>query len=165
MTVAAEWESFYVIIGSSAAALTGLQFVVVALSADTEGLSTGSDVFATPTVVHFCATLLIAAILCVPRQTPASLAAEGLAGIVYAMIVMLRFGKEMHYKPVLEDRIWHIVLPSIAYTALFASGISAYRHEVAALYVVAATALLLLLIGIHNAWDAAVYIAMRKQDR
>jgi len=169
MPVAAEWESFYVIIGSSAAALTGLQFVVVALSADTEGLSTGSDVFATPTVVHFCATLLIAAILCVPRQTPASLAAclaaEGLAGIVYAMIVMLRFGKEMHYKPVLEDRIWHIVLPSIAYTALFASGISAYRHEVAALYVVAATALLLLLIGIHNAWDAAVYIAMRKQDR
>src|SRR5258707_6329339 len=74
MTVAAEWESFYVIVGSSAAALTGLQFVVVALSADSEGLSTGSDAFATPTVVHFCATLLIAAILCVPRQTPASLA-------------------------------------------------------------------------------------------
>ena len=42
MTVAGEWESFYVIVGSSAAALTGLQFVVVALSADTEGLSTGS---------------------------------------------------------------------------------------------------------------------------
>jgi hypothetical protein len=170
MTVAGEWESFYVIVGSSAAALTGLQFVVVALSADTEELtSTGSDVFATPTVVHFCATLLIAAILCVPRQTPASLAAclaaEGLAGIVYATIVMLRFGKKMHYKPVLEDRIWHIVLPSVAYVALFASGIATHRHEVGALYVVAATALLLLLIGIHNAWDAAVYIAMRKQKR
>ena len=77
MTVAAEWESFYVIVGSSAAALTGLQFVVIALSADTgtEGLSTGSAVFATPTVVHFCAVLLIASILCVPRQTPFSLAA------------------------------------------------------------------------------------------
>jgi hypothetical protein len=169
MTVAGEWESFYVIVGSSAAALTGLQFVVVALSADTEGLSTGSDVFATPTVVHFCATLLIAAILCVPRQTPASLAvclaAEGLAGLVYAMIVMLRFGKQMHYKPVLEDRIWHIVLPSVAYLGLFVSGIATYGHEVGALYIVAATALLLLLIGIHNAWDAAVYIAMRKRDR
>ena len=169
MTVAAEWESFYVIVGSSAAALTGLQFVVVALSADSEGLSTGSDVFATPTVVHFCAAFLIAAILSVPRQTPASLAAclaaEGLAGIIYAIIVMLRFGKEMHYKPVLEDRIWHIVLPSVAYVALFTSGIATYRHEVGALYVVAATALLLLLIGIHNAWDAAVYIATRKQER
>ena len=104
-----------------------------------------------------------------PRQTPASLAvclaAEGLAGIIYAMIVALRFGKEMHYKPVLEDRIWHIILPSIAYIALFASGVVTYRHEIGALYVVAATALLLLLIGIHNAWDAAVYIAMRKQKR
>ena len=104
-----------------------------------------------------------------PRQTPASLAvclaAEGLAGLVYAMIVMLRFGKEMHYVPVLEDRIWHIVLPSVAYTSLFVSGIAAYWREVGALYVVAATALLLLLIGIHNAWDAAVYIAMRKRDR
>ena len=169
MTVAAEWESFYVIVGSSAAALTGLQFVVIALSADTEGLSTGSDVFATPTVVHFCAVLLIAAILCVPRQTPASLAtclaAEGIAGLLYVVIVALRFRKEMHYTPVLEDRIWHVVLPFTAYTALFVSGLSAYQHEVGALYVVAATALLLLLIGIHNAWDAAVYIAITKQKR
>ena len=30
----AGWESFYVILGSSAAALTGLQFVVMALVAD-----------------------------------------------------------------------------------------------------------------------------------
>jgi hypothetical protein len=169
MTVAAEWETFYVIVGSSAAALTGLQFVVVALSADTEGLSTGSDVFATPTVVHFCAVLLIAAILCVPRQTPASLAgclaAEGIVGLIYVAIVALRFRKEMHYTPVLEDRIWHVVLPFTAYTALFVSGLSAYQHEVGALYVVAIAALLLLLIGIHNAWDAAVFIAMRKQKR
>ena len=71
---------------------------------------------------------------------------------------MLRFGKEMHYKPVLEDYIWHIALPSVAYVALFASGIAAYWHEVQALYIVALTALLLLLIGIHNACDAAVYI-------
>jgi hypothetical protein len=71
----------------------------------------------------------------------------------------------MHYVPVLEDRIWHIVLPSVAYLSLFVSAIAAYSHEVGALYVVAATALLLLLIGIHNAWDAAVYIAMRKRKR
>ncbi|MEA2339503.1 MAG: hypothetical protein QOE82_3510 [Thermoanaerobaculia bacterium] len=170
MTVAAEWETFYVIIGSSAAALTGLQFVVVALSADREGLSTTSDVFATPTVVHFCAVLLIAAVLSVPRQGPASLAiclaALGIAGMIYTAIVASRFRREMHYVPVLEDRIWHVALPAVAYTALFVSGISAYWHEVGALYVVAVCALLLLLVGIHNAWDAAVYIAtMKQRDR
>ena len=31
-----QWESFYVIVGSSAGALTGLQFVVIALIAEAE---------------------------------------------------------------------------------------------------------------------------------
>jgi hypothetical protein len=47
----AAWESFYVIVGSSAAALTGLQFVVVALLAENRIRSTTReiDAFATPT--------------------------------------------------------------------------------------------------------------------
>jgi hypothetical protein len=34
MTALGEWESFYVIVGSSAGALIGLQFVVIALIAE-----------------------------------------------------------------------------------------------------------------------------------
>ena len=51
-----EWESFYVIVGSSGAALTGLQFVVMALIAEIERPSTGREIsaFGTPTVIHFC---------------------------------------------------------------------------------------------------------------
>jgi hypothetical protein len=67
------WESFYVIIGSSAAALTGLQFVVIVLGAEarsTRGSTVGA--FGTPTVVHFCAVLLIAAILSVPWRAVSS---------------------------------------------------------------------------------------------
>ena len=62
------WENFYVIIGSSAAALTGLQFVVIALVADSRKKSTISEVdaFGTPTVVHFSAVLLVSAILSAP---------------------------------------------------------------------------------------------------
>jgi hypothetical protein len=33
-SVLADWESFYVIVGSSAGALTGLMFVVITLVAD-----------------------------------------------------------------------------------------------------------------------------------
>jgi hypothetical protein len=55
-----EWEGFYVIVGSSAAALTGLVFVVIALTAERRKVAAqGVESFATPTVVHFCATLLI----------------------------------------------------------------------------------------------------------
>jgi hypothetical protein len=55
------WENFYVIVGSSAAALTGLQFVVIALVVDVRRRSSSReiDAFATPTIVHFCAVLLI----------------------------------------------------------------------------------------------------------
>ena len=171
MSVPAEWETFYVIIGSSAAALTGLQFVVVALSADAERIGTGPEmeVFGTPTVVHFCAVLLIGAMIAVPRQTAASLATclaiEGALGIAYAFKVRHNFKQEMRYKPVLEDWISHVTLPFIAYLTLFLSAVAIYRHEVGALYVVAATALLLLFIGIHNAWDAAIYIAMSKRGQ
>src|SRR6266851_422466 len=64
----ARWESFYVIVGSSAGALTGLQFVVMALIAEAESGSSMLEVraFGTPTVVHFCAALLISAVLSAP---------------------------------------------------------------------------------------------------
>jgi hypothetical protein len=61
----AAWESFYVIVGSSGAALTGLQFVVMALIAESPLRSSSSreiDAFGTPVIVHFGAVLLIAAI-------------------------------------------------------------------------------------------------------
>jgi len=35
-SILAHWESFYVIVGSSAAALTGLMFVVITLIADSK---------------------------------------------------------------------------------------------------------------------------------
>ena len=164
-----EWETFYVIVGSSAAALTGLQFVVIALSSDSpaQGGEEALNTFATPTIVHFCAVLLIAAFLSTPGQTPHTLSLcltlAGLAGLTYAIVVMIRARRQSGYAPVLEDWIWHIVLPTIAYAALFITGFSLRWHPAPALYVVATTALLLLFIGIHNAWDAAVYLSLRRR--
>jgi len=90
----AAWENFYVIVGSSAAALTGLQFVVVTLGAEARSMRDPDSVgaFGTPTIVHFCAVLLTAAILSVPWRSISSaglsLAACGVAGIVYMVIVI-----------------------------------------------------------------------------
>ena len=68
MTSIAAWQNFYVIVGSSAAALTGLQFVTMALIADLPmgGSASGIDAFATPTIVHFGTVLLLSAVLRVP---------------------------------------------------------------------------------------------------
>ena len=49
-----EWQSLYVIVGSSGAALIGIQFVVMALIANMRARPTADSLsaFGTPTVVH-----------------------------------------------------------------------------------------------------------------
>jgi hypothetical protein len=65
MTALAEWESCYVIVGGGAAALIGLQFVVLTLIAQNPhlGAPEAGDAFATPTIVHFGTALLLAALV------------------------------------------------------------------------------------------------------
>lgn len=162
----AAWESFYVITGSSAAALTGLQFVVIALVAEMERRSGRReiDAFGTPTVVHFCAVLLLAAILTAPWPTIAgpalALGITGLAGIVYVAIVFRRARSQEGYKPVFEDWLWHNILPFLAYAGVAVAAMLLGGHPAPALFWVGAAALLLLFIGIHNSWDTVTYIAI-----
>jgi len=165
------WENFYVIVGSSAAALTGLQFVVIVLGAEARSTRAPETVgaFGTPTVVHFCAVLLIAAILSVPWRGVSSaglaLSASGVAGIVYMLIVVRRTRGQKGYAPVLEDWLWHCAFPLIAYVALLAAALVLRRDPPRSLLVIGVSALLLLFIGIHNAWDAVTYIAAQHAQR
>jgi len=161
------WETFYVIIGSSAAALTGLQFVVVTLGAEARSMGSPTvGAFGTPTIVHFCAVLLISAILSVPWRAVSSaglaLSASGVAGIVYMLIVIRRAREQRGYAPVLEDWLWHCTFPFIAYGALLVAALLLRRDPPHFLLIIGTTALLLLFIGIHNAWDAVTYIATQQ---
>jgi len=160
------WESFYVIVGSSAGALTGLQFVVMALIPDSPTMAGEHEIntFATPTIVHFCIVLFISAVLSAPwprwHAVATVLWVTGALGIVYTMIVIRRSRNTKLYKPVLEDWIFHTVLPLVAYTVMVvAAGLLVFSENVA-LFGIGAAALLLLFVGIHNAWDSATYIAL-----
>jgi hypothetical protein len=159
------WETFYVIVGSSAGALTGLQFVVLTLIAEV-GAARGKEsisAFGTPNVVHFCAALLAASILSVPwpalRYAGVAVAGCGVLGIIYSGIVLRRAVRQRIYTPVLEDWIWHIILPALAYSALFVSG-WILGGSPGALFAIGAAVLLLVFIGIHNAWDTVTCITL-----
>jgi len=160
-----QWDNFYVIVGSAAAALTGLQFVVVVLGAEVEAVRDASAVeaFGTPTIVHFCIVLTISALISVPGQTAFSLGAFfvllGAGGVVYSIVTAGRAKRQANYEPVFEDWLWHVGFPLAAYAVLLVTGASTFRFAAGAMYVVAAIALALLFIGIHNAWDSVVYIA------
>jgi hypothetical protein len=158
------WGNFYVIVGSSAGALIGLQFVVLTLIATrplAPGIAQAGDAFATPSVVHFAVVLLLSAILSAPWQgmgvVSFVLGLIGVAGIVYEGIVTRRLKQQTAYQPVFEDWLFHVLLPVAAYAMLVASAIGAYSYSRRAMFVVAAAALVLLFTGIHNAWDAVTY--------
>ena len=162
------WESFYVIVGSSGAALTGLQFVVIALIAEARVRATARQIeaFGTPTIIHFCAVLLVSAILSAPWRGLSGIAlalgACGASGVVYGVIVVRRAQRQTGYRPVFEDWLFHAVLPLFAYTLLLIAAITlrSYPHQV--LFVIGAVALLLLFIGINNSWDTVTYITFEK---
>jgi hypothetical protein len=164
----AAWQSFYVLVGTAAAALTGLQFVVIAFigQAGTAGGEQEISAFGTPTVVHFCAVLLLAAVLAAPwgslAAVDAAVVLAGAAGLVYAAVVIRRARKTTRYQPVFEDWLWHAVLPVVAYGAVLGGGLAMRGAPVVGLFVLAAGTLLLLFIGIHNAWDTAAYIALQR---
>jgi len=165
------WESFYVIIGSSAAALTGLQFVVIALGSESKSLGGEREInaFATPTIVHFCAVLLISSILSAPWHhlwPPAlTLAACGIGGLVYTFVIIRRARRSQNYKPVFEDWIWHTITPFLSYGALAIASFCLPNHPTPSLFIIAASALLLLFTGIHNAWDAVIFLAIARRQK
>jgi hypothetical protein len=164
MTALDGWGNFYVIVGSSAGALIGLQFVVMTLISNmpiARGEAQAGDIFTTPTVVHFGVVLLLSAVGSAPWDGIAAVAVlwgfAGIGGMVYIILVARRLRLQSTYQAVFEDRLFHVLLPLASYAVLAVSAWVAYFYPRSALFLVGATALLLLFIGIHNAWDLITY--------
>ncbi len=164
MSVANGWEIFYTIVGSSAGALIGLQFVVLTLVAARpirDGIAEAGGAFATPSVVHFTVVLLLSAIVTAPWDQVVLAAIlwglVGLGGVVYVVVVVRRMRTQSVYRPVLEDWLFHVIFPLAAYAVLAVSAVAAFSDASLALFLVGGAVLVLLLVGIHNAWDAVLY--------
>lgn len=155
----------------AAGALIGLQFVVMTLVAQRPPLraAEAGAAFATPTIVHFGTALLLSAPLRAPWQAIVLAAALwgliGLGGIAYALIISRRMRGQTTYQPEFED--WLFMLCCL----LRRTPCSRYLHwrlpptRARALFGVGAATLLLLFIGIHNAWDSIAYhVFVNKRD-
>jgi len=163
-----EWNSFYVIVGSSAGALIGLQFVVLTLVAERPHARMGeaSAAFATPSVVHFGVVLLLSAVMSAPWHGFGPVMVlwglVGLSGIVYGVVVIRRMRAQKAYKPVLEDWLYYGLLPLIPYAMLIVAFFVARPDPLRSLLVVAAATLMFLFLGIRNSWDAITYHVVTK---
>ena len=164
------WDNFYVILGSGAAALLGLTFVVIALIAERRANPAGLSGYITPTVVHFGTVLGLSCFVSMPHQNVIALSlgfgstATGL--LIYTGVIsanLRRFSSQ--YVPVLEDWIWHVILPALVYGVLLAMAFFLWHEPRESMYGIAAALVLLLFVGIHNSWDVAVSVtAQNKKD-
>jgi hypothetical protein len=164
------WDSFYVMIGSSAAALTGLMFVVITLVNDSKRPATedGISTFSTPTVVHFCLALFTAAFMSAPFRSLAPIAIlaalTGMGGLIHVFRVARKTSALETYKPDAEDWSWYVLLPVIAYATLAVGALFMSAAPSLAIYAPAAAVTLLIFVGIHNAWDVVTYLALGQRD-
>jgi hypothetical protein len=166
------WSDFYVITGSSSAALTGLMFVSVTIIAgrrtDPDQQRTATATYSTPTIIHFCGAFLVSVVMTAPwaavLYAKIILALAGFAGVVYTVRVLLRARTLTVYRPDAEDWTWVIILPIVAYVAIVVSALLLSPTAPGPLFAIGAAAVLLIFIGIHNAWDVVTYVAIEFQD-
>jgi len=170
LPILSNWQNFYMIMGTAAATLTGLVFVATTLFA---GLNThesianaGISTYNTPTVVQFCAVLLLAGLLSAPWQAFSTisflLGLLGAAMVIYSIIILRRMWRMPHYQSTLEDWSWYLALPLLANIALIVAALMLPNNPSLALYVIGSAMLLLLIVGIRNAWDNVTFLAVKR---
>lgn len=156
----AEWSNFYVMVGSASGALIGLQFVVITLIAQKPELRAAGETaaaFLTPSILQFGTTLFVSAVFLAPwfaAGIPSGLVCvAGISGIVYTAMVALRMRRQTFYLPNPGDWLFHIILPLAAFAVLAGSLFTDPAYPRETLFCIGSAAVLLLFIGIRNAWD------------
>jgi hypothetical protein len=162
------WDNYYVILGSAAAALLGITFVVIALISERRANPAGMGGYITPTIVHFGTVLGLSCFVSVPHQNVIFLSlgfgATAVGLLLYTGVITRHMrGFSVSYVPVLEDWIWHVILPAVVYCAFLAMAFLLWREPRDSMYGIAAALLLLLFIGIHNSWDVAVSVTVQNK--
>jgi hypothetical protein len=163
------WHDFYVVVGGSAAGLTGLMFVVVSLGPRVIGTreAHGVRAFVTPTVVFFTTVLVIAAIMTIPAMSAhlvgSILAVAGAGGVIY---MVSTGGHQAWWKSDLPrlDWLWYIALPILNYLLILGAAVGIWLQRRIGLHMIGAAAVLFLIIGIRNAWDLVLWMAQQTRE-
>ncbi len=157
------WQSFYQIVGESAATLTGLTFISVTLGVSQLTVETSPLVrtFTGRVLESFLSALVISALMCIPAQTchvlSCELATIGVISLWRSLVLLLivyHNRLRLRLKP--HHWLWHLSLPWVGSLCVLVSAIGLSRSWPSALDATAFGVLLLVLAGVNNAWEFAV---------
>lgn len=164
------WRDFYVFAGTAAATLMGLMFVVMSLGQRTlatdEGIRATRGFF-TPIVVFFATVIVVTMVMLTPHFEPIALGIMlGVVAIV-GLVYMLTSGADRMWRLSelgFDDLIWYVALPYVGYLVIGAAAVGIWKAAAFGFYCAAAAVLLLLVIGIRNAWDLVIYNVQHRDD-
>jgi hypothetical protein len=161
------WHEFYLLIGTAGVTLTGLLFVVVSLGPRmvAKHQSTGVRAFISPNAVYFTTTLVVSAVLLIPGLSAIAIGALLCLGS-FASLGYLAYTKAhqqwRHNKLPFLDWVWFVGLPITSYVLLLLAGVAFLLQAALSMHGVAAALILLLVIGIRNAWDLVIWISQQE---
>src|SRR5690348_6796595 len=147
------WGDYFFMIGSSAAALIGLMFVVITLTAGRERAETdqGKKLYTSPIVWHLSVILLLSGGAIVPVMTVKiyGVACGGLGalGLIMGCRSAVGIGRFRHASNKLFDAVWYGGAPAIACLGLIVAAVALLDGQRWAAAAIAADLMALLLIS------------------
>jgi hypothetical protein len=161
------WDNYYLMLGPSAAALIGLMFVVVTLTAgrDREQVSRGKHLYTSPIVWHLAVVVVLSGTASAPTVT-----GKWFAGIsgglgLFGIGMCIRNSIGIAQVPISGDEnntfdvIWYGVVPALVYVALLVAAGLVFIANPWGASAVAAALMALLLVSIHAEWDLVTFLA------
>jgi hypothetical protein len=158
------WETFYLMLGTSGAALVGVMFIVTTLAAEinTDEINRGTVIYQTPIVFHLGVIVAASALAIMPDHLASLIAlllvVMGIVGLAYSVRTTLRmFERYEFYSATTSDKFFFGVGPALLYLVMGAGGATVWLAPGIAAEIVGAAMLALLLVCIRNAWDVATF--------
>jgi hypothetical protein len=163
------WHDFYLLVGGASATLAGLMLVAMSLRSGLATERVGVQTFVRPTLIHFVYVLATASVVLIPTMT------RTLLGVLLVLVGLTSFGFTLWTLPYLHrgyqkrevdtaDLVWSFLMPSVSYLLYVGTGVGLLKGDRQAFSGLAVVTVLLLVVGIHNAWDLVVWRVVRKAE-
>lgn len=172
-TMAAGWQSFYLLTGTAAATLIGLMFVALTFGAalvTVESAET-SRAFVDPPFYHFAYVLFTGCIFVFPTLTATALGIALLAmcaircGVLLVTWRRMRFAQQKHGDLELSDWMMGVILPLVGYLLGGASGVGFLYGYSASFTGLAIATLMTLVVGVVMAWELMMWMVLARATR